>query len=181
MQPVVDRPTYTFKDSGITVTLRKLGPSTTQDVARAVRKQWQHGTDPAKHEPKPPVIQTDVGPEANEADPAYQLKHKAWQIAINEEVAVKLLDFAALYAVDVQIDPEAVERLRETYQMMGLDLDEPAHMTQEQKDKWLYVTRICIATSDDMTEFSAAVLQRSQPTEEAVQAHVDTFSGDVQG
>ena len=181
MRAPIERPTYTFKDSGVTVTLSKLGPSTIQDIDRAVRKQWRQTADPKKQEPTPPVFQTDVGPEANDADPDYQAKHRAWEAAVNAEVSTRLLDFAALYAVDVAVDHEALERLRSTYQAMGLELDEPEHLSQEQRDKLLYITRICIATAADLQEFSQAVTQRSQPTEEAVQAHVDTFSGDVQG
>lgn len=181
MRAPIERPAYTFKDSGITVTLGKLGPGTMQDLQRSIMKQWRASDDPAKREPKPPVFQTDVGPESNDADPEYQKKRYAWMVRVNEELSERLLDFAALYAVECTIDQAALDHLRATHVAMGFPLDEPEHLSQEQRDQLLYVTRICIATAEDITEFIQAVTGRSQPTQEAVQAHIDTFQGDVPG
>lgn len=174
-------PSFTFQDSGITVQLRKLGPSTLQDVDRAVRREWKRSEDIEKREPTPPVFVTEVGPEKNEADPEYQAKRRAWEARVGEEMTRRLLELAALYAVEVEVDSEAVARLRSAYARMGVEVEEDATLSQEDRDRLFYITRICIASPEDMAEFSTAITQRSQPSEEAVQAHVAAFSGDVSG
>ena len=172
-------PTHMFKDSGITTELRKLSPSTLQDLTRAITKEWERSDDPKKRKPKAPIIEADGIVEENEADPEYQKQLHDWTQRLQAEINSRVLDFAAVYSVEVTIDHDALKRLRETHVMMGLPIEEDDKLSQDVRDKLLYVTRVCIATADDMQEFANAVFNRIAPSEEDVQAHIDTFPGDV--
>lgn len=175
-------PAHTFKDSGITVSLRKLGPSVMTDLQTTVRKEWQRSDDPDKREPKPPLA-PGVGGEAepNPADPDYITAHAAWVQRVMGEASTRLLTLAALYSVECEVDTEAVARLRAAYKVSQVVADEDDALDQEQRDKIFYVTRICCATADDLKDLSIAVVRRSTPSEEGVQAHIATFQGAVEG
>lgn len=175
-------PAHTFKDSGITVSLRKLGPSVMTDLQTTVRKEWQRSDDPDKQEPKPPLAKGVGGElEPNPADPDYATAHAAWTQRVMGEASTRLLTLAALYSVECEVDMDAVARLRAAYKVTNIVADEDAELTQEQRDRIFYVTRILCATADDLRDLSLAVVRRSTPSEEGVQAHIATFQGDVEG
>lgn len=46
-------PEHTFKDSGITIKIRKVGPTTQQRLAQAIMKDHP--------EPPPPIVDTELG------------------------------------------------------------------------------------------------------------------------
>jgi len=172
-------PEHTFKDAGVTVRLRKLSPSTLQDMQRSVEKEWKASDDADKHEPQPPIIEADGIVEKNEADPTYQTEHVAWQVRVNAEVNRRLYVIAALYAVEMDIDHDQVAELRRMYQLTGVEVEEDERLTQDERDRVFYLTRILIATPEDRVEFTQAVTARIQPSEEDIKAHADSFSSDV--
>lgn len=173
---------HTFKDSGITVGLRKLSPLSLNEALLAVWREWQADSDPSHKEPQPPLAKGVGGElEPNPADPDYIATKKEWHKQLTIAGQTRWLIYAALDAVECDVDTAAVERKRRARRLSGLPpYDELPDATEEEQNKILYVTQVCIATGDDLNEFIRAVTQRSIPTAEGVQAHIATFQGDVE-
>lgn len=166
-------PEHTFKDSGITVKIRKVGPTTQQRLAQ----QIQHDMP----EPEPPVVDTELGSEPNLADPAYIAAHADWERRTRVELSDRLMRFAALEA-EVTIDEQAradIARKRRHLQLIGIPHVDNPDLTPEENEQVFYVLHVAAATPEDLSEFGAAVLRRSVPTEAAVQAQIATFQRDV--
>lgn len=156
---------HTFKDTGITVGIRKLSPLLRDDIDMALRNEFP--------EPEPPIVETELGKEANPADEDYLKRRAEWMVAHMERRSERMLRIAIKRGVEVEVDHEAVAQLRTDMAEQGVDLDPD--------DAFVYVTRICIGSSDDLQELYDALTKRSMPTREAVEAHKATFPGDVQG
>lgn len=165
-------PLHTFQDSGITVGIRKIAPSTQQRLHDLILREHP--------KPQPPTVETELGPEVNEADPDYLTRLNEWKIATAGALNAKMFKLACLEC-EVEVDQQEVERKQAQFRVIGLDWEDDPKLSPEQNAKLFYIQHIACATTDDMKEFYAAVTQRSTPTEEAVARHIDTFRGDVQG
>lgn len=166
-------PEHTFKDSGITIKIRKVGPTTQQQLARAIMRDMP--------EPAVPVTDTELGPEPNAADPGYLLAKAAWDTATNNEMNTRMLLIAALEA-EVVIDDAAridIKRKQRHMQLIGIPYEPNPDLTDAENEKVFYILHVAAATADDLREFGDAVLRRSVPTEEAVQAQISTFQRDL--
>lgn len=159
---VAPLPTFTFKDTGITVSIRKVSPLLGMEVRKAF---------PA---PKPPRNPPDseafkLGEEYNEADPDYEREMEAYGQVIEEKVS-------RLYikrGVECEVDTAAVAELRLQMGDMGIDLDPD--------DKLVYLKYICVGSTEDYQELIEVITRRSQPTEAAIAEAIDTFQSDVPG
>lgn len=162
---------FTFPDSGITVQLRKVSPLLRDDVDALMRRQHPP--------PDPPMQVLDTGfgdgatPQPNVADPAYRQAVAEWQLAHWQRVGDALLRLAVTRYVECAVDTAAVAELRAAMAAIGVELDAD--------DKYVYITRIAIASRDDQTDFSNALFQRTTQLREAVDSHKATFRGDVPG
>lgn len=168
-------PEHTFKDSGITIKIRKVGPTTQQQLARAIMRDMP--------EPPIPIVATELGNEPNAADPAYLLAKAAWDTETNSEMNTRMLLIAALEA-EVVIDEAArqdIARKQRHMQLIGIPYEPNPDLTDVENEKVFYILHVAAATPDDLREFGDAVLRRSVPTEEAVQAQITTFRSDVPG
>lgn len=148
---VAPLPDFTFKDTGITVQIRKVSPLLGMEIRKAFPP------------PKPPVVETPLGPEENEADPDYEAAMQAYGLMIEEKAS-------RLYikrGVECVVDQEAVERLRADMRDEGITL--------EGDDKYLYIRYICVGSQEDYQDLLIAISRRSQPTEVAVAEAVETF------
>jgi hypothetical protein len=166
-------PEFTFKDSGITIRIRKVGPTTQQHLAQAIMKEIP--------EPTPPMAETELGPEPNAADPAYLVAKADWEQKTRWELTQRLMLIAALEA-EVAIDDLAradIERKKRHLKLIGIPHQDNPDLTTEENEKVFYILHVAAATPEDLGEFSAAVNRRSVPTEEAVQAQISTFQRDV--
>jgi hypothetical protein len=168
-------PEHTFKDSGITIKIRKVGPTTQQRLAQQIRKDIP--------EPAIPTVDTELGPEPNDADPTYLAAQAAWdqqtRMALNE----RLMLIAALEA-EVTIDDAAradIARKKRHMSLIGIPYEDNPDLTDAENEKVFYILYVAAASPEDLGEFAAAVLRRSVPTEEAVQAQIATFPGDLPG
>lgn len=165
-------PLHTFQDSGITVGIRKIAPSTQQRLHDLIMREHP--------KPAPPVVETELGPEVNEADPDYEKALKKWNEDTARALNAKMFKLACLEC-EAEVDTEEVARKQAQFTVIGLDWEDDPKLSPEQNAKLFYIQHIACATTDDMKEFYAAVTRRSTPTEEAVARHIDTFRGDVQG
>lgn len=168
-------PEHTFRDSGITIRFRKIGPMTQQRMAQAIRQELD--------KPRVPVAHTELGPEPNPADPAYQAAVEEWEQQCATELNNRLMRLAALES-EIEIgerEQAEIARKRRYLKSVGMPFEDSPDLEREENDRVLYILHIACATPDDLKEFGRAIFQRSVPTEEAVQAHVDSFPGDIQG
>lgn len=164
-QEATEKLTPLTLSTGIMVQIRKVSPYTLDAVRRAI---------PA---PQPPMQSIDYGDgdvrqEPNEADPGYQRQIKEHQQA----VALKAQEFMLSYGVVINLDDAAraqLEALREVSKTYDIEIDKD--------DKLAYVKHIAVRSEDDLTLIAATITSKSQPTEEAVQQHLDTFPGDGAG
>lgn len=177
--------TYTFKDSGVTVQLRKMSPMTVQHLNRAIERECK--ALPKDHEhvyPKPPVQEVAVGggkptKQENPSDPDYLRVLKAWQAWASNEIADRLI---RLTAVEYLIaDPELVRdeaaRMRRILERAGMPLDEGGldAYNDEEKDRIIYLIHVCFGSGEDMQEFSAYLVNRAAPSEAQITEATATF------
>ncbi len=165
-------PQFTFKDSGITVQFYRIGPMTRQQISLQVQRDIP--------KPPPPIVQTEIGPEENEADPDYEKQLRAWEAACTQELNLRLLKIAALNTV-CDVDTAAVARVKRNLAAAKTPWEDDTALADEDNDRICYILHVAIATQEDLEEFGTAILTRSQPTEAAVQAHIDSFPGVTQG
>ena len=166
-------PQHTFKDTGITIGIRKVGPSTQQSIAQAIMRDMP--------EPPIPVIETELGPEQNAADPAYIAAKAEWSQKTRAELTRRIMLIAALEA-DVTIDDRAREdsaRRRRSLRLAKTPYDDDPDLTPEENERVFYVLHVAAGTPEDLGEFGDVVLRRSVPTEEAVQSQIATFQRDL--
>jgi hypothetical protein len=63
--------------------------------------------------------------------------------------------------------------------LIGIPYEDNPDLTADENEKVFYILHVAASTPEDLREFSAAVLRRSVPTEDAVQAQIATFRRDV--
>src|ERR1051325_3353086 len=165
-------PLHTFQDSGITVGLRKIAPNTQAQLSLQIQREIPR--------PQPPVNQTELGPEKNEADPDYARQLEEWERACSMRLNRIMFTIAALEC-ECGVDMEEVERKQRSFRAAKFQWEEDPDLSDAERAKVFYIEHIACATQEDMREFYAAVTRRSQPTEAAVRAHIDSFRGDVPG
>ena len=158
---------YTFRDTGITVKIRKISPMLAADVAAAMP------------EPLPPEQEVDYGEpvgkvkERNYSDPAY-ISAKAEH---QKKVFMALQRVMIIRSIKVEGE-EWKEDVAEYREFIEKHTGAPLAETE---DLVVYVMRICIGSEDDLIELLGAITGRSQPTPEAVEAAKASFRGEIQG
>ena len=151
---------YLFRDTGITVKIRKVSPMVSAEVARAMP------------DPEPPLQEVDYGEpkgkvfEKNYADPSYQVilaEHK-------QKIFEKLQRTMILRAVEVEGEDwkEEVAEYRAFMQDAGVEVKEP-------NDLIVYIMHICVGTKEDLEDLIEAITSRSQPTEKEVDLAKSSF------
>lgn len=165
-------PSHTFRDSGITVQFYRIGPMTRQQISLQVQRDTP--------KPPPPIVETELGPEPNEADPDYERQLRGWESACTQELNMRLLKIAALNTI-CDLDAGAIARAKRNLALAKTPWEDDPSLTDEENDRVCYIFHVAIATQDDLEEFGASILTRSQPTEAAVQAHIDSFPSDTSG
>jgi hypothetical protein len=130
--------------------------------------------------PPPPTVETELGTESNEADPDYEKQIRAWEGACTQELNMRLLKIAALNTV-CEVDAVAIARAKRNLAASGVPWEDDPRLSEEDNDRICYILHVAVATQEDLEEFGASILTRSQPTEAAVQAHIDSFPGVPQG
>lgn len=157
--------TYTFKDTGEIVELRKVSPL----LLIKLRERYP--------QPKPPLQLVDYGDddkkmEPNPAHPDYlealaqyeqDMERRARDLLIRRGVVVQWTDEKR----------KALEDLR-TFWRDSYEADMPA-----EDDTVAYVSYLAIGSDSDLTELIDHLVKRSQPTEEAIGAAQDRLKSQV--
>ena len=153
---------YTFKDTGVHVLIRKVSPLLVVELQKAFPP------------PVPPRQMVEVGgkmvEESNPSHPDYQ--EALTRYSSDFELRVRRL----LIARGVVIPGENTTWKDEVRELKDFWL-ETYGKELEGDDKLIYIAHIAIGTDADMTELISAIVQRSQPSEEAVTAAKDSFPG----
>lgn len=148
--------------SGITVKIRKVSPYTLD----LIRQQ--------NPPPKPPMVDNDYGDgkirrEPNPDDPDHLLALGDHQRLLTDKLTRTMMRLG----VSVDVDAAALDAFKADMDELGIAL--------AGDDRELYIKHLVLATEEDITALVNAVTRKTMPTEEAVQEHLATFSGDVQG
>lgn len=179
------RTRHTFKDSGITVELHKIGPTTIGRLFEAIRKEAEsYPLDHPHRYPEPPTEEIDIGGvlnrERNVNDPDYRAKLDIWNAWARSEGNDRFLRIAAADAVipldttDEEIAQQAA-KVRRRMAAEGVIIPSFAQYDAEENDRIVWVTYVCIGSAEDLQEFYAALTQRTIVSEEAIEAHTATF------
>lgn len=177
-------PRFEFS-TGVSVQVRKVGLTTQQAIIAALRAEW---SAQGKGEPQPPVQRVNYGTdeepdwkdEPNRADPAYVAAVAEWNNTFYIEVQRRVLTLAALEA-EFEVDAETLARRRRHLARVGVTLVDDPELTDDENAKVHYFFHVAAAVQSELTDFYQALSRRSEPTEEAVQAHIASFPGDVAG
>ena len=162
-------PSFTFGSSGRTVQVRKISPMTMQRIAQQVQKDMPP--------PAAPVFEVEIDggvttTETNDADPQYQAALRAYTEQVRLETGMRFMRLCASYVLVSDVPADEVAEYRAAMDAAGAPVDEA-------DDRWVFLWEMCAAGQQDMQDFQAFVLGMSQATAEAVQAHVDSFRGDL--
>lgn len=163
-------PSLTLPVSGTIVQLHPLARMTLDEIGKAARK--------ALPEPDPPMntvtgLDGQPSQEPNPADPSYLLALAAHDDALTSDIVLRLLRIAQAYAVEYEIDGEAVARFRKGMAAGGVTLTDD--------DREVYFWHFLVSEDDDLQALVAAITRTSTVTEEAVQEQVAAFPDPVQG
>ena len=154
---------FTFRDTGITVMVKKISPMIMTDVNNAMPP------------PEAPVQEVDYGEprgkvkEKNLSDPEY-LKILAEH---NQKVFKAIQRVMILRGVVVNGTnwKKEVQEYREfMLETTGKPIDEP-------NDLIVYIMRLCVGTEQDLEDFVEAVTRRAQPTDMEVEKAKESFRG----
>ena len=177
-------PRFEFS-TGVSVQVRKVGLTTQQAIIAALREEWKAK---GKGEPQPPVHRVNYGTdeepdykeEPNAADPAYATALAQWSNDFYLEVQRRVLTLAALEA-EFDVDQATLARRRRHLARVGVTLEDDPELDNDENAKVHYFFHVVAAVQSELMDFYQALSRRSQPTEEAVQAHIASFPGDLEG
>jgi hypothetical protein len=176
-------PFYTFRSSGLSVQVRRISPSTGTLLMQGIIKECKALPEGHEHVyPKPPVYDTEVGPEPNENDADFIAAKTLWLAWAEQEAATRLLRLIAADYVSVpaEVVTEALERLQRSLRREGAELEPmPIDMerySQDEADRMQYLFSCCMLDPQrDGQDFLQFVFGQSQPQEEQIQAYQATF------
>lgn len=154
---------FTFRDTGITVKIRKISPMLVTDISESIPM------------PKPPLNEVDYGEprgkvqEPNLQDPAYQKALEDRQVQIFKTWR------RVMILRGVQVEGEAwKEEVKEYRAFMQ---EQTGYPLEETNDLVVYVLRLCVGSEEDLGELIEAITRRSQPTREEIEKAKDSFRG----
>lgn len=154
-----DKPTFTFRN-GVTVTLERVGPL----FALPIRKAF-----PPPAPPMAPGVGGQMEP--NPADPDYVIAMATYTEELQLRIQDALLD--AAISDDLEIDMEAVARIRRKAEQWGAPLP-------ERLDRLVYIKYCLISHSDDLVSLFDKVATYGHVAEEDIRAAGAMFSSDRQ-
>ena len=153
-----------FKFSnGLEVGIKRVSPMLAVELARKFPK------------PKPPMKQVKYGDEIslepNPADPEYLATLEEWQV--QQELRTQSMYIRR--GVVIELTDAQRKELAELRQFWkdeyGMELDKD--------DKYAYITYIAMEGGEDIGGLLSAIAGVSRPTEEAIEAAVDSFQDNV--
>ena len=153
---------FIFQDTGVEVFIKKVSPLLVVELQKAF---------PA---PVPPRQRVEIGgewvEEPNPAHPDHVQALEQYSVEFEQRVRKLLISRGVVIPEANTTWRDEVKELRQFWMdTYGKELDGD--------DKAVYIAHIAIGTDADMTDLLSKILQRSQPTEEAVASAKDSFPG----
>ena len=153
---------FTFKDTGVKVLIKKVSPLLVVELQKAFPP------------PAPPRQRVQIGDEwaeePNPAHPDYTEAMAKYSQEMEMRVRMLLINRGVVIPDDNGDWKAEVAELREFWQVnYGKEL--------AGDDKTVYISNIAVGTDMDLGDLLTAIMQRSQPTEEAVAAAKSSFPG----
>lgn len=152
---------FTFKDSGISVRIRKISPMLAADVNASMP------------EPLPPEQEVDYGEpkgkvlERNYSDPRYQELLDAHKQKVFQALQ-RVMILRSVVVEGEEWHKDAQEYRQFIKAQTGAELDEP-------EDLVVYVLRVAVGSEEDLIDLIQAITRRSMPTPEVIQAAKESF------
>lgn len=151
---------FTFKDTGITVQIRKVSPLLMMEVQKKFKP------------PPPPMQEVDYGDgntvmEPNRSHPDYIAALEQY----NYELEQKIRNLTIKRGVVCEVPKDEVDELRKFW------IEEMGEELPEADDKIAYISYICIGSTEDLEDLLAAITRRSQPTRPDIEAARSGFQG----
>lgn len=154
--------THTFPN-GAVATVRQVSQFTIASLEIGLAKKHPR--------PAPPMAPgVDGALEPNPADPDHAAAVQRWE----GEQQLRMTDALLQLCVEVDVDAAALADVRATFDVIGVALEEIS-------DKVAYIKHCCVRDIAADLAPLAALIRGNIPTEADVQAHVETFPGDVGG
>lgn len=158
---------FTFPDSGEKIWVRRISPL----LAVKLRQ--------AKKPPSPPMQKVNYGTpdhpdwreEENTASPVYLADLQDY----NADLEKRMQRFMIRRGTFVEMTDAIKEQVRDVRELMaeeGVDLS-------DESDSMVYILYIAVTSDDDLRGLLNAIVKVSQPTEEAIKAHMDSFQPPV--
>jgi len=156
---------YVVKDTGEKLLIKRVSPF----MAMELQKQFP--------EPKPPLQKVDIDGETveqfNWADPDFDKEQAKYKIDSEARIRKLLIKRGVQIPTDNETwQDELAQRRAEWLEDFGVEM--PRLDTDDKVD---WVCYCAIGTDTDLEELYQAIMQRSQPTKEAVEAAKSGFPG----
>lgn len=152
---------FKFQDTGITIQIRKVSPLLAVDVDASIPR------------PTPPLNKVDYGDgrgevmEPNLSDPSYLKALEARQTEVGMAV-IRATILRSVIINGAEWKDEVEEYRKFIQETTGAPL-------AEANDLYVYITRICTGSQDDLNDLITAITTRSQPTPEEIAKAKDSF------
>ncbi len=157
-------PVFTFPYSGYTVQCRKLTQGAIKLISRRIEKE--------RPAPKPPQVQVKIGDqvtvEDNPNDPIYQEAARQYDQWARYRSGELTWEYIVNQCLVVEIDHALVAQIRAEFSDV---------LTDNDTDRDIFLEHFVMPRKGDIDALFTFVTSESQPTEEAVQAHVESFRG----
>jgi hypothetical protein len=163
-------PEVNLTGSGYTVKFRPIGPMIANEISKAARKTIVEPTPPRN---TVTGLDGKERQEENTADPDYQVALQEYYQTLGLEITDRLMQYIARSSIEVEVDTEAVQRVRDGLTAAGVE--------PPTDDREVFLKFVLIGSQEDLDTLRNAVMRRSQPTEEAIQEKAADFPGDVPG
>lgn len=156
--------TFVFAN-GAVATLRPVSQFTQAHIEIQMRKLHTA--------PEPPLNEVDYGDgkrlEPNPSDPAYEQALQQYRMQISSKVMEATIELG----IEVEIDQQALDRVKGLMERMGVPLDEVS-------DKVAYIKHCCMFDIEhEGPQLADAMRALIGPRQEDVADHLATFPGDV--
>lgn len=141
--------------TGYVIRYRTLALDIQAKIQAAVRAEWAKSDDPAQRPPEPPVEQVEVGPGQFEAvardkHPDHLNALAAYDARVQAEVNRRTLRLVSDYAIQVDVDADAVRAHRAALAAIGVDYS-------DESDRDLFLWHIAVPDSDEQQQLSGKI------------------------
>lgn len=148
---------YTFTDSGITITIRKISPNTLMEFQRWFERNHIEPTAPVNKVTYPDGQVVD---EENLSHPDYKKALQDYRVLYQR----RMQELFVRRGVVIELNEAQLKEVND------LKAEWQAQYNEEigGSDKEIYIEHICISTPEEMKELIEVISRRTLPTEAAV-------------